>query len=402
VVNQLRRVLEREAELRAYAVLDSESIPALERIADLAAAITGMAVAEVNVVTTTDVVHVATTNRDHLRVPREHSFCSTIIERDSATAVVPDATAELPFANSPYVTGEKAAIRSYASARLVSPAGTPLGTICVFDSERRSVTEPTLALLADLAGMVMDVLEMRRNERDLAGALARLAGSHRELNVSNESLGAFAGQISHDLQSPLAAVQMALELFEDEVGELGGSARQLLDHARSGGVRMQRTITHLLDYAVAGAAVPIVAVDLDAVLSHALDDLAPVLHGATVEVSPLPKVLGRESEVRSVVQNLVANAAKFSAPTGPAHVTVSGERREDQVRVVVADNGPGVPQEQRDAVFGLNVRGTSEVEGHGIGLATCARIIRALGGDIGVDTAPSGGAAFWFELPAVG
>src|SRR4051794_11634259 len=101
---------EREAELRAYAVLNAQRIPALEPIVDLAAAVCGMAVAEVNVVSTLDVVHVATTNRDYLRVPREHSFCSPVITYGVETYVVPDATLEQPFASSPYVTGEKASI----------------------------------------------------------------------------------------------------------------------------------------------------------------------------------------------------------------------------------------------------------------------------------------------------
>jgi signal transduction histidine kinase len=400
VVELLRREIEREAELRAYAVLGSEDIPALERIADLAAAMSGMAVAEVNVVAGGDVVHVATTNRDHLRVPREHSFCSTIIERLSPTSVVIDATTELPFARSPYVTGEKASIRSYASAHLVAPGGAVLGTLCVFDAERREVTTDQLAALADLAALVMEVLEMRRTSRELAGTLERLAGSHHRLDTANESLEAFAGQISHDLQSPLTAVRVALELMDDE-GGLGEDVQSLLDHALSGGLRMQRTITDLLDFAVAGVPAPATRIDLHAVVDSVLADLGWALAGAEVEVQPLLALLGDETEIRSVVQNLIANAVKFAAPYGTPHVVVRSESREGStVRVLVVDNGPGVPEHERSAVFGLNVRGSSSVEGHGIGLATCARIIRSRGGAIGVDPSPGGGAQFWFELPA--
>lgn len=131
-----------------------------------------------------------------------------------------------------------------------------------------------------------------------------------------------------------------------------------------------------------------------------LVDLRPGIGDAEIEVSRLPKLLGHESEVRSVLQNLVANAVKFAAPFGTPQVAVSGTERGGATRITVADNGPGVPEEQREAVFALNVRGDSAVEGHGIGLATCARIIRTRGGTIGVDRAPSGGAAFWFELPS--
>ncbi len=399
MLNQSRHDLEREAELRAYDVLGADDIPALERVTDLAAALCGMSVAEVNVVSTADVVHVATTNRDHLRVPREHSFCSTVITYDVDTYVVADATKELPFARSPYVNGEFASIRSYVGARLVAPSGTVLGMLCVFDQALVEVTEEHLGSLQALAATVVDILEMRRTQVELAGTLTRLAHSHRELHTSNESLEAFAGQISHDLQSPLTAVEIALELLEDET-VLDESSQALLEHARSGGRRMQRTITDLLDFAVAGAGSPAVRVDLAGLVGQALADLSAGLAEVKVEVDPLPAVMAHESEVRAVLQNLIANAVKFSAPIGIPHVHVSGEVRGATARITVADNGPGVPEAEREAVFGLSFRGASEVEGHGIGLATCARIVRARGGRIGVDQAPSGGAAFWFELPA--
>lgn len=396
---QSRRDLEREAELRAYAVLGSDDIPALERIVDLAAELSGMAVAEINVVSTHDVVHVATTNRDHLRVPREHSFCSTVIEHDVENFVVEDASTTLPFARSPYVTGEKAAIRAYASARLRAPSGTVIGTLCVFGPDPRPVDADQLSALRMLAGMVMDVLELRRSQRELADTLGRLTASHRELHSSNESLEAFAGQISHDLQQPLAAVELALEILEEEA-DLDAEGMMLLDHARSGNRRMSRTIADLLDFAVAGAGSPAVEVDLDLLVVDVLTDLSAALSEAKFEVEPLPVVLGHESELRAVLQNLIANAIKFSSPYGTPRVQISGEQVGATAKVVVADNGPGVPEEERARVFAMSFRGDSEAEGHGIGLATCARIVRARGGRIGVDQAPSGGAAFWFELPA--
>ncbi len=399
MLKQSRLDLEREAELGAYAVLGEADIPALERITDLAAALCGMSVAEVNVVSTTDVLHVATTNRDHLRVPREQSFCSTVITYDVDTYVVPDATQELPFARSPYVTGEFASIRSYAAARLVAPSGIVLGTLCVFDQALVQVTEQHLSALQTLAATIVDVLEMRRTQVQLAGSVSRLADSHRELHSSNESLEAFAGQISHDLQAPLTAVDIALELLEDEC-DLDDSAQALLEHARSAGRRMQRTITDLLDFAVAGAGSPAVRVELDTLVDHTLADLSAGLAEVKIDVDPLPAVLGHESEVRAVLQNLIANAVKFATPDGVPHVHIFGEVRGATARVTIADNGPGVPEAEREAVFGLSFRGSTEVEGHGIGLATCARIVRARGGRIGVGQAPSGGAAFWFELPA--
>lgn len=394
-----RRALEREAELRAYAVLGAEDIPALEHVVDLAAAACDASSSEINVVSTADVVHVATTERDHLRVPREESFCSTVIEHDTENFTVSDARSTMPFARSPYVTGEKGQIRSYASARLVAPNGVVLGTLCVFDEVPREFTPNNLAALRSLAALVMEVLELRRERHELAGTLSRLTDSHRELHSSNESLDAFAGQVSHDLQAPVAAIAVALDLIDTQA-ELTGDAALLLGYARSGTRRMQRTITDLLDFAMLGADRPEVPVDMNAVARQVLDDLGGLVVEAKVEVRPLPPVLGHESELRAVLQNLVANAVKFSTPYGVPHVVIAGERIGGRVRVTVTDNGPGVPAEDRAAVFSLSARGDSGLPGYGIGLATCARVIGARGGAIGVEDAPGGGAVFWFELPA--
>ncbi len=390
--------LEREAEIRAYHVLGVPSLPALERIADLAALICRTAVAEVNVITATEQVHLAASDGNTVQASKEDSFCGRMIDLDLESVLVPDAAADPRFADSPYATGEAATVRTYAAARLVAPSGTVLGTLCVFDETPVELDDGQLDALVSLAATAVSVLEMHRKEVELAGTVDRLADSHRELHASNESLEAFAGQISHDLQAPLTAVEVALELLEDEV-RLEGDAQTLVDHARSGVRRMQRSITDLLDFAVAGSVSPTVPVDLDEVVRTVLTDLGPALAEAQVEVGPLPRVLGHETELRSVVQNLITNAVKFSVPLGEVVVDISARIDAGLARIVVADHGPGVPEAERDEIFRLNVRGHTDVDGHGIGLATCARVVRSLGGSIGVEPAPSGGAAFWFELP---
>ncbi|WP_235497343.1 ATP-binding protein, partial [Aeromicrobium sp. Leaf272] len=82
-----------------------------------------------------------------------------------------------------------------------------------------------------------------------------------------------------------------------------------------------------------------------------------------------------------------------------AQVVVSAERHGDAWRVVVADNGRGIEPSRRSEVFDLYDRG-DDPGGHGIGLATTRRLVRAHGGRVGVDESPTGGAAVWFELPA--
>jgi signal transduction histidine kinase len=99
-----------------------------------------------------------------------------------------------------------------------------------------------------------------------------------------------------------------------------------------------------------------------------------------------------------VLQNLVANALKFRSEA-PPRVDVSAERGSREWIVSVRDNGIGVQPEQAGRIFGLFSRGGGDVDGLGIGLAMCRRIVEAHGGRIWVEPGEGGGSAFRFTLP---
>ena len=104
-------------------------------------------------------------------------------------------------------------------------------------------------------------------------------------------------------------------------------------------------------------------------------------------------------DMYSVLQNLVTNAVKFARPGVPARVEVSGSRVGDAWRISVRDNGVGIPGDRRQDVFSLFSRVDSQVDGHGIGLATVARIVSAHEGRVGIEDVPGSGVEVWFELP---
>jgi signal transduction histidine kinase len=253
----------------------------------------------------------------------------------------------------------------------------------------------------------MDILENNSLRDDLYDVVVELTDGSRELRRSNEHLAAFAGQVSHDIKGPLTAVLMSLEMLEDDLAESTVPALphrvDLLRRAITASLRMQAMIGGLMDFAALGGAITLTPVDLAVVAKDVVADLGGHAGAAHVEVGDLPTVCGDEVQLRALLQNLVSNAFKYAGTTAGTHIRVEGKHFDGRMRICVSDNGPGVPVAERQSVFGIMVRGSDtgggDVEGLGIGLATCRRIIQSHGGTIGVGESAEGGAEFWFEVP---
>ncbi|MCS0498569.1 sensor histidine kinase [Protaetiibacter mangrovi] len=320
---------------------------------------------------------------------REDSMCAAVFER-AEQVVVADSREDARFAHNPFVAGEIAHVRFYASSPLVTPDGIPIGTLCVFDDEVGELTPDRRQGLALLAEQVVEALELRRVAR--------------ELRHSNQQLESFAGQIGHDLRNPLTAVAGFIELAATSP-ELDDApdAKQSLARADAAAARMHAMISDLLDYARFGGAKPRrEPLDLPGLVAAVLDDLGPAVAESGARVSSEVRVdaVGDPTLVRALLQNLVANAIKFTAASGAApRIDIRASEIDGGCLLTVDDDGPGVPVDQRERVFELMERGRAGVPGLGIGLATCRRIVEAHGGRIGIDDSPLGGARVWATLP---
>lgn len=385
----------RVAQIGQYQVLTRPPRSDLVALVEIAAQVADVPMATINLITDSEQHQIATAGFEAAVCAREDSMCAVVFQ-GGEPVIVPDASQDERFKDNPFVTGVIGDVRFYATHPLLTPQGTIIGTLCVFDERPRTLSDDQERALVHLADRVVDLLELELRTRELSSTVDHLRSTQSELERSNEVLAAFAGQVAHDLRNPLSAVTMSLSLIAEE--NEGGDTF-LVDRASSGAQRMEDLIEDLLSFARLGGELNRVPVDLAKVVADVRDDLAVRLEGATVLVGDLPTVTGDPVQLRAVLQNLVANAAKFVRPGQPAHIEVDGVRLDDAWRIDVSDRGPGIPTDQRLRVFQPLARVNTEVEGSGIGLATCRRIVEAHGGRIGLTDTAYGGTCAWFELP---
>jgi signal transduction histidine kinase len=384
-------VAEREQALADYDVLWRPPRRELVALVDLAARVVGVPYAAVNLFTGDAQHQAATMGFEPMVMPLTDVPCQVVMQRGEPYQV-DDARRDPRLADIATVSGDQASIRYYGAHPLRTPQGVLIGTLCVFDEQVRPVTADSAVALAQLADRVVDVLELELTSRRLSEANARLS-------IANERLEHFAGQVSHDLKNPLTSVSLSLETLELDVTD--PDQLDTLARARRGVDRMDGMISNLLTFASHGAPPGDDLVDLRAELASALDDLAGRLSPATVDVGELPVVRGDAAQLRSVLMNLLDNAAKFTEDGEQPAIEVGSSVRGDRRRIEVRDRGRGVPAEQHQRVFAPLIRLDKSVEGTGLGLATCRRIVEAHGGTVGVAERDGGGSVFWFELPVV-
>ncbi len=252
-------------------------------------------------------------------------------------------------------------------------------------------------LLRSCAGQIAVALERAR--LDAAVEDARLTSETSQIRA------ALFSSVTHDLRTPLASIKASVtSMLGDRVHD-PGQERELLQTVLEETDRLNRLVGNILDLAKvrSGALVPAKELgSIEDVLESVLHRLEPQLSFVRVRtlIRPeLPEVMMDPVQIDQVLTNLLENAVAFSPPQGQVQVVAAPWR--DGVQVIVSDQGPGVPADERERVFDAFYRSTSASgrTGSGLGLAIARAIVLAHGGRIRIEGAPSGGASVVFELP---
>ena len=180
----------------------------------------------------------------------------------------------------------------------------------------------------------------------------------------------------------------------------------MLFFVKNSAERLRAMIAGLLDYSrLAQDDETVSEADGNQVLQHVKESLGALIRetGAQIESEVLPKVAVSEARAAQLFQNLIGNALKFRRGGVIPKVKISVQRDGAFWRFVVADNGMGFDMAYADRIFGVFKRlHAREVEGTGIGLSVCKRIVERTGGVIRAESIPGEGTKFIFTLPPAG
>jgi two-component system nitrogen regulation sensor histidine kinase NtrY len=349
--------------------------------------------------------------RKHLEVERRRRYIEAILERITTGVVSIDGAGAITTINS-------------AATRLLDLDRGVIGTSARAVFSRKDL-EPLGAVLAGASRgsrepVSQDIVMTREGAETHLGVVAtalvgesgRPEGHILVLDdvtplIRTQKVAAWrevARRLAHEIKNPLTPIQLSAERLRRHFADAPSGARALVDECTSTIVGEVESLKGLVDEFSQFARMPApkaVAVDLHELILDTLalyDGLFADVAIDHVFAAPMPPVRLDPEQIRRVIINLVDNAVEAMERSGAIVVSTERDEANHVARIIVADNGPGIPQGEREKLF-LPYYSTKR-RGSGLGLAIVRRIIAEHGGSIEVADNEPRGTRFTIELPA--
>lgn len=278
-----------------------------------------------------------------------------------------------------------------------------LGVMRVGSRRRDAFSADALALVTVVAEEASILVETAMLNR-------RLAETAEQLAALNRMKDEFVSTVSHEFKTPLTTITGFLSVMIDgETGPMNEQQMKFLQIAKSAAKRLSGLVSDLLDLSrlEGGAKMELRPLDLVELISQSVENHEPMAAegGKTVQWTPPPGPLSRAAGDQRwlglVVDNLISNALKFTRPSGK--VVVEARDKGEFLMVSVADDGIGIPPQDREKIFErfyrASNRGEVNAPGTGLGLAIAREVVAKHGGKIWFDSEVGQGTTFRFVVP---
>lgn len=386
--------IERLSVVNKYKLLDTLPESDFDNITSLVATICDVPISLITLLDTDRNFLKSHHGLDIQESPRDISFCGHAILQNEDIFVIEDSRKDNRFIGNPLIDQFKAIF--YAGVPLRNNDGLALGTLCVYDHKPKQLTEVQKKALIILGKQVMNLFDLRLNNR-------LLDESKKELLERNAELSKFASHVSHDLKSPLANIISLTTFLKEEEGnvfteesveyinfieESADSLKNYID-----GILIHYKSNELLNEDKQTIALNDLFEEVKRI--HLLDD-------AHFKSNTRDKnVFINKAAVTQILINLVDNALKYNNSKHP-EITLNYSENKNFHIFSVTDNGIGIAQEQQNEVFKLfNNNNQTDVKGNkgtGIGLFTVKNLVKKLNGDIVLKSEIGKGSTFTFTI----
>jgi PAS domain S-box-containing protein len=276
--------------------------------------------------------------------------------------------------------------------------------LAALDKAPRLTREQLSATMSFFMKFAQLLSQMSYSSVKLARSMTETTRVNAQLEASVKELEAFTYSVSHDLRAPLRHISGFSKILTEEFGSsLPEDAQHHLHRIQEGTRRMGVLVDDLLNLARVGRRdLSMRITGLNSLVNEVIAELKPEMEGRNVEwrLADLPFVECDSGLMKQVLQNLLANALKFTRPRAQAIIEVGQQEQNGTTLIYVRDNGVGFSMKYADKLFGVfqRLHRPEDFEGTGVGLATVQRIIQKHGGRTWAEAELDKGAIFYFTI----
>jgi two-component system, sensor histidine kinase len=333
-----------------------------------------------------------------------YSFCRFVVE-GGEPFIVENASQDPRVQRNPAVT--ELGVMAYLGMPISTPDGYLLGSLCAVGTVPRKWSPADLKNLSDLAAAVCREVELSEQSTALQRALRLSETRHNEQDRNLHT-------IVHDLRTPAGAISSCMELLSMDSDGFSDETLELIEMSRESTESLLNMIQQILakghDDQSGRSSLEVRPVSLSLMLRRIARILRPFAQDAQVSLNfswpeELIHIMVDERLIERVFMNLLTNAVKYSPSGGSVKIRTEfvGSSENPMCRICVIDQGPGVPDSEKDYIFEEYAVGSTQsnrgMASFGIGLSFCKTVITTHGGRIGVEDATGGGSIFYCILP---
>jgi signal transduction histidine kinase len=388
---------DRLAALRSYNILDTGEEEDFDELTILASAVCQTPIALITLLDDKRQWFKSHPGVAEKETPKELSFCAHAIVEANDIMVVNDATRDKRFADNPLVTGDTKVI-FYAGVPLVNEDGFALGSLCVIDHQHKELTETQTNALKIIAKQVVTKLELRRK----AIALDKL---HQQLITSNVFIEKFASMAAHDIKNPLSSMLLSSQALKMRLQKLeDAGCERLIDLNISSTNRLMALLDEMLAYSKSPELLMTkkTEVYLSSILAQVLEMINVPPHFKVNTPSGNHILNVSAVALEQILINLLTNAIRYNDKENGL-INIRFTDTVDSYRIEIEDNGMGIAKQYHEKIFGTNftlkITDMFNQKGSGIGLSTVRDLIKALNGNISLQSVLGEGTIFFITIP---